>query len=115
MFRVKLLLMCAMGLSTGILAKKIQGIAETSKMIDHDYFEIHVTSIDEYKEYLKQPISLVLVGPQVAFKYEEIKKTLEKKGIPTLLIDEKDYGMMDASTILKKALIEIRNYENKIK
>lgn len=114
MIQIRLMLVCAMGLSTGILAKKIEKIAGESQKIDHKYFNIKVTSIDEYTEHLDDDIDVVLVGPQVNFKYEEMKSAFEEKGIATMLIDSKEYGEMDAATIFKRAILAQRNFkENK--
>ncbi len=110
MIQIKVMLMCAMGLSTGILAKKLEGVANGSKKIDHDYFEVKVASIDEYMDHLDDDIDVLMVGPQVNFKYDELKSAFEEKGIATMLIDSKEYGEMDAPTILKRAILAQRKF-----
>lgn len=113
MIRIKIMLMCAMGLSTGILAKKLEEVARESKKIDQDYFEVKVTSIDEYMDHLDDDIDVLMVGPQVNFKYDELKKAFEEKGVATMLIDSKEYGEMDAPTILKRAILTQKKFNEK--
>jgi PTS system cellobiose-specific IIB component len=113
MIRIKIMLMCAMGLSTGILAKKIEDVASGSKKIDQDYFEVRVASIDEYMDHLDDDIDVLMVGPQVNYKYDELKKAFEERGIATMLIDSMEYGEMDAATILKRAILAQKKFNEK--
>ncbi len=44
-----------------------------------------------------------------------LKKAFEEKGIATMLIDSKEYGEMDAATILKRAILAQKKNLMKIK
>ena len=43
---------------------------------------------------------MILVGPQVRFRLDEIKKT---SGLPTAVIETVDYGMQNCPNIMKLA------------
>ncbi|MDK2836440.1 MAG: cellobiose system component [Thermosediminibacterales bacterium] len=47
---------------------------------------------------------VILVGPQVMYMLEEVKKAVEGKGIPVEVIDQRIYGMMDGEAVLNMAL-----------
>ena len=47
---------------------------------------------------------IILLGPQVKFKFEETASKYEPKGIPVAVIDLEDYGKVDGERILKRAI-----------
>lgn len=83
-----IMLICNAGMSTGILAKKIQAAANGSLTV-HAYAEA------EYEEYL-DGVDLILVSPQIRFMADEIKA---KSGKTVSVIAPQKYGMMDGKGI----------------
>ncbi|MNN74225.1 Lichenan-specific phosphotransferase enzyme IIB component [compost metagenome] len=53
-------------------------------------------------------MDIVLLGPQIRFKFKQINALCEHKGIPVVVIDNIDYGMMNGEKILDEALNLIR-------
>ena len=85
-------LFCSAGMSTSMLASKMQGIANSHDLpIEVEAFPDGKIGqiIDE-----KHP-DVILLGPQV--KYGD-------KGIPIQVIDQTDYGMMNGEKVLKSAI-----------
>ena len=47
---------------------------------------------------------MILLGPQVKFRYQEIVSQYGSTGIPIAVIDQSAYGMMDGEKVLKTAV-----------
>lgn len=84
----KIILVCNAGMSTGILAKKIQAISNNT-------LEVKAYSEAEYKDYLDD-VDLVLVGPQIRFLIPQIEESVN---VPVQVIAPMKYGMMDGAGI----------------
>lgn len=90
---MKVLLVCAGGLSTSILMKKM------TKYAAEKGFELEVKAVgvgeyaEEYKNY-----EVILVGPQVSYKKDEIA---EKTQLPTMVINQMDYALGNVENIFK--------------
>lgn len=84
------LLVCNAGMSTGILAKKMEELGGG---------EVKVSAVasGDYKDKAGEA-DVILVGPQIRFMAEEIEKNVS---IPVLVIDFRKYGIMDAKGILE--------------
>ena len=92
---MKILLVCAGGMSTGLLMKKMEKYwAEKGEPL-----EITACGVGEYKDIMKN-YEMILVGPQVRFRLEEIKKT---SGMPCAVIETVDYGMQNCPKLYKLA------------
>lgn len=82
------MLICNAGMSTGILAKKIQAASENT-------VEVSAYSESEYKDYLED-IDLVLIGPQIRFLLPQIEAAVD---VPVQSISPVKYGMMDGKGV----------------
>lgn len=94
-------LFCSAGMSTSMLASKMQGVAN-----QHD-LPIEVEAFPDGK--IAQIIEerhpdVILLGPQIKFRYAEIVEKYGGKGIPIQVIDSADYGMMNGEKVLKSAI-----------
>ncbi|MEH7106494.1 PTS sugar transporter subunit IIB [Bacillus sp. JJ1764] len=85
----QILLVCNAGMSSGILARKME-IASGGKM------KIMAVGVSEYKDHIENK-DLLLIGPQIRFQLEEIRKAVSA---PVIQIDFQKYGLMDAEGIL---------------
>ena len=47
---------------------------------------------------------VILLGPQVKYRYAEIVEKYGSTGIPIQVIDQTDYGMMNGEKVLKSAI-----------
>lgn len=90
----KVLLICAGGMSTGILMKKMEKYAE-EKGID---LKIDAVSMSAYEDSYKN-YDVILLGPQVAYKKEEISQVT---GMPLGVIASYDYAIGNVENIMKQ-------------
>lgn len=94
-------LFCSAGMSTSLLASKMQSVANA-----HD-LPIEVEAFPDGK--IAQIIAekhpdVILLGPQIKYRYNEIVENYGGTGVPIQLIDQTDYGMMNGEKILKTAI-----------
>lgn len=104
----KIYLFCDQGMSTSILAKRMQDVADKHNLP----VEVKAFSIKELVKIVeeKNP-NCALLGPQVKHMFEDAKKRIEPFNIPVGVIDSVDYGMMDGEKVLKKAIMMIKSYK----
>lgn len=94
-------LFCSAGMSTSMLASKMQNVASQHNLpIEVEAFPDGKIGqiIDE-----KHP-DVILLGPQVKYRYSEIVEKYGNTGIPIQVIDQTDYGMMNGEKVLKSAI-----------
>ncbi len=93
--KMKIMLICAGGMSTGLLMKKLQDYAK-----EHGVdlvMEAHgVRAIDMYFD----QFDIIMIGPQVRFKLNEIKQLTDQ---PIGVISSADFASMNCEAIFKMA------------
>ena len=91
----KIVLLCAAGMSTSALVRKMK---DAAKAEDYEC-DISAHSVSEAKNY--QSADMILLGPQVRFQ----KNTIEElcPGVPVDIIDMRMYGLMNGAAVLKFA------------
>lgn len=92
---MKILLVCAGGMSTSILMKKM----ETYWKEKGHALDIKAVGLSEYQDVF-QKFDIVMVGPQVSYRLKEIK---ENTGLPTAAIPSFDYAIANSPNIMKLA------------
>lgn len=90
---MKVLLVCAAGMSTSILMKKLEKYA-TQQGID---FEIAATGVSSYKDRCDK-FDCILMGPQVAYQKDNVQ---QGSGLPVAVISPQDYGIGNCPVIFK--------------
>lgn len=95
---MKILLVCANGMSTGLIVNKMKDRAEKI----NEVHEIIAKPIDQF-EHFYMKYDVVLLGPQVKYKKKEFQKLAKKNNIPVGVIDSLDYGFGNAEAILNYA------------
>lgn len=92
-------LVCAGGMSTSILVKKMEDVAK------QEGIEVTIVAMSEaaFAGY-KEPTDVLLLGPQVSYLLNEMKAAYEPKGIKVDAIDMMTYGRMDGKQVLDMAL-----------
>lgn len=93
----KILLLCAGGMSTSILMKKLQKYAE-SKGINLQIKATGLSSVS-YIDTAKN-FDVILMGPQVSYRIDEVKK---QTGKPVAAIQSVDYALGNAPKIFEQA------------
>ena len=95
----KILLLCAAGMSTSMVVKKMRASAEAKDLNVH----IEAHGVETIQEYLDE-YDLFLLGPQIRFKKDELQKLADPLNKRVEVIDMMDYGMMKGEKILDDAL-----------
>ena len=90
---MKVLLVCAMGMSTSILMKKLEKYA-AEQGID---FEIAAQSANSYKNVCHE-YDCILMGPQISYQKDRIA---QESGMPVAVIAPADYGVGNCANIFK--------------
>jgi PTS system cellobiose-specific IIB component len=92
---MKILLVCAGGMSTSILMKKMESFwKEAGEELD-----IKAVGLAEYQD-VYQNYDIVLMGPQVSYRLKEVK---ENTGLPCSAIQSFDYAVANCANIMKLA------------
>lgn len=92
---MKILLVCAGGMSTGLLMKKM----EEYWAKEGEELEITAVGLSEYEDVYKN-YDIVLVGPQVSYRLKEIKENTQ---LPCDTIPSYDYAIGNCPNIMKLA------------
>lgn len=92
---MKILLVCAGGMSTGLLMNKMKAYwAQQGKEL-----QIEAVGMSEYGEVYKK-YDIVLVGPQISYRLAQIKADT---GLPCDTIPSFDYAVANCPNIMKLA------------
>lgn len=92
-------LVCAAGMSTSMLMSKMKSSAKRMG-IEAQIVAMSESSFNDYKE----PTEVLLLGPQVSYLLNDLKKKYEPEGMKVSVINMMDYGMMNGEKVLKDAL-----------
>lgn len=90
----KIVLLCAAGMSTSILAKKME---EAAAKMDYPA-EVAAYPTSEARE-KTSGADIILLGPQVRFQQKKIEELCP--GIPVEAVDMRLYGRMDGEGIIR--------------
>lgn len=102
----KVYLFCSNGMSTSLLASKMQKVADTHKLP----IEVKAFPIGRIEEIVEQTKpDCILLGPQVKYLYKETSEKFKEYGAPVAVIDSADYGVMNGEKVLKAAIMHIKN------
>lgn len=96
---MKILLCCAAGMSTSLVVEKMKKAAETRNMDA----TIDAVSVDEIENVIKD-YDVVLLGPQVKYKKNQLQKLGDKYGKKVDVINPVDYGLIKGDKILDFAI-----------
>lgn len=103
----KIYLFCSSGMSTSMLASRMQETANAN----HLPVEVKAFSHSKIDTVVKEEHpDCILLGPQVKHLYDETKERYGKMGIPISIIDAEDYGRMRGDKVLKAALLVMKHY-----
>lgn len=96
-------LFCGAGMSTSLLARKMQDYADAKGvevMVDaRPVAAIKQSSIAQLAE-----IDCALLGPQVAFELRQFEPRFKEAGVPFAVIPMQDYGMVRGDKVMQMAL-----------
>lgn len=96
-----IMLACAAGMSTSMLVKRMQDAAKAEGK-DYEIFAKSTSDIDAELASDHKP-DVLLLGPQVGYLKNDVKKKTDEAGIPMDVINMMDYGMMKGDKFLAAA------------
>lgn len=96
-----IMLACAAGMSTSMLVKRMQDAAKAESK-DYEIFAKSTSDIDAELASDHKP-DVLLLGPQVGYLKNDVKKKTDEAGIPMDVINMMDYGMMKGDKVLAAA------------
>ncbi|MGX8833398.1 PTS sugar transporter subunit IIB [Amedibacillus sp. YH-ame6] len=100
---MKIILACNAGMSTSMMKMKLEqetanrGISSIVKAVP----------ISEIEEYMDET-DVLLLGPQIRFIEKEMRE--QYPDMPIVVMDMKEYGSMNANSVLDRALLEIASF-----
>ena len=96
-----IMLACAAGMSTSMLVKRMQDAAKAEGK-DYEIFAKSTSDIDAELASDHKP-DVLLLGPQVGYLKNDVKKKTDEAGIPMDVINMMDYDMMKGDKVLAAA------------
>lgn len=93
---MRIIICCSQGMSSSIFVRALRKEI-TEQNLDYTVASIGIYELSKYIE----KADFVLLAPQVKYALKEISEMSKGYNIPTVLINEKDYGIMNAKNILK--------------
>ena len=104
----KIYLFCDAGMSTSLLVKKMQDVAEkhnlSVKIEAFPFVKAHAIITEERPD-------CILLGPQVRFLLNEMREKYKDLGMPIEVINPVDYGVMNGENVLKFAIKLVKENE----
>lgn len=92
---MKIMLVCAGGMSTGILMNKMKKWAQERGIT----LEVKAYGVGEYERYYHE-YECILLGPQISYKEKEIKTKVGD--LPVSQIASMDYALGNVDNIMKQ-------------
>lgn len=92
---MKVLLVCAAGMSTSLLTNNMKKNSNPGDVVD-------AVPINELPHQVAN-YDVILLGPQIKFKLKEAEGLAKPHGIPVGVIDMRSYGMMDGKAAMEQA------------
>ncbi|MGL5955902.1 MAG: PTS sugar transporter subunit IIB [Brevinema sp.] len=93
----KIILCCSAGMSTSLFVQKTKNYAdEIGEEID-----IVAVSAAELDSVLTNDVSIVVLAPQIRFQKDSVAAKTDK---PVMVIEMRDYGMMNVQKVLPEIL-----------
>lgn len=92
---MRIILCCSQGMSSSIFVRAMR------KEIKEQNLDFTVASIGifELKKYIDKA-DLVLLAPQVKYAFKDVSEMSKNYNVPTILISETDYGIMNVKKVL---------------
>jgi len=105
---VKIVILCAMGMSSGILLKNVKKAASAEGIgLDGEcYF------CSNFKELDYKGVDCILMAPQVRNQVNLVKEYVKDLKTPVISIAMTDYGLMKGKPILDQILQAIRSSQD---
>lgn len=105
---MNILLVCASGMSTGLLMSKMKAEREKQGLNNMDIF---ACSVDEMEKYINN-YDVVLIAPQICYKEKYIKALATSRKKSCGVINGINYGRVDAIGVLEQAFYLVKQKQD---
>jgi PTS system cellobiose-specific IIB component len=95
-----IMLVCAAGMSTSMLVKKMEEAAN-NQGLERDIFAVSTSDADDHIN--NEDIDVLLLGPQVRYKKDEFEQRARGHNVPVEVIPMTDYGTMNGENVINLA------------
>jgi len=93
---MRIILCCSQGMSSSIFVRALRKEIQ-ERNLDYTVASIGIFELSKYIE----KTDIILLAPQVKYAFKDILEMSKAYNIPTILINEKDYGIMNVKSILE--------------
>jgi len=100
----KIMFLCSAGMSTSMLVQKVEAAAKEKGFES----KIWASSEAEAKKYYDD-VDVIMLGPQVRFLLNKVKKEVEGKDVKVDIIDTVNYGRMNGEAVLEQIMGILNN------
>lgn len=98
----KILLACAGGFSTSMLARRMEDTAKAMGI------EVEISAVGEDQAFEEtaghSDVAILILGPQIAHRLEAFQK---ETSVPVMVINSYDYGTMNGEKVFKEVMEKI--------
>lgn len=103
---MRILLLCAAGMSTSLLVTKMESYAKSAGYTD---FTIKAEPVEDLENFVED-YDVFLLGPQIKYKESWVKEVIASSGKPCTTISPIDYGRIDGKKVfeLAKTLLQVK-------
>ncbi|MEB0287493.1 PTS sugar transporter subunit IIB [Cryobacterium sp. 10S3] len=92
---MKVMLLCNAGMSTSILVNSMMKFAQEGDGVE-------AYPVSEIEQHIAD-FEVILLGPQIKYKLDEVTKVATREGKPVGVIPMRVYGMMDGKVAMEQA------------
>ena len=96
---MRIVLLCAQGMSTSLLVERMKEAALDRGI----HAEIEAHTVDSFEKQL-ETADVILLGPQIRYKKNELFPKAKAAGTPIDIIDMAAYGMINGKKVLEQAI-----------
>ncbi len=107
MDNIRILICCAAGYSSGLLAQKTKKAANTRGIA----INIDARSESQAESFMGK-IDVMLLAPHYANIFEQFKAMAEPYGVPVVVIPHRVYGLIDGNSLLDLAIEAVNSKES---
>jgi len=100
--KLRVLMVCAIGMSSSLIEQKVAKIAEEAG-VPFEFEAVDVPEVGRW-DFNEKPVDMVLIAPQARFKTRSVTQTAEPLGIVVENIDTVAYGMVDGEKIFEQIM-----------
>ena len=104
---MRIILACAAGMSTSLLARNIQQVAQ-ERGVDISVEAMSTSSLDEAQW---RSADVVLLGPQMRHLLDDISTAGAEYHVPVAAIPPGDYAIANGQNVLEQAVTLVQNRE----